>query len=142
MKRLKFLPLVILAVMTLASCSSVSHSMREPLVRFDLNANDMELSAPVTGTATSVRVLGVDWQRLFSTNYASTGIYVIGDIMNSNVVLGSKDYAVYDLIEKNPGWDFVVYPQYHTDSYRVWGLGLIYSRTTTTVTARMGRLAK
>ena len=140
MKHLKNLTLVIIAVMTLASCSTVSKSMREPLVRFDITADDMELSAPVTGTATCTRVLGIDWEHLFSTSYASTGIYVIGDLMNSNIVPGAKEFAVYDMIEKNPGWDFVVYPQYHTDNYRVWGLGLIYSRTTTTVTARMGRL--
>ena len=140
MKHLKFLPLVIIAVMTLASCTTLSHSMREPLVRFDLNADDMELSAPVTGTATSVRVLGIDWERLFSNTNACTGIYIIGDLMNSTIVPTSKEFAVYDMIEKNPGWDFVVYPQYHTDNYRVWGLGLLYSRTTTTVTARMGRL--
>jgi hypothetical protein len=140
MKHLKFLPLVIIVVMTLSSCSSLSRSMREPLVRFDLNANDMELSDPVTGTATSVRILGIDWERLFSNSYASTGVYVIGDIMNSafSVVPGSKEFAIYDMIEKNPGWDFVVYPQYHTDTYHV--LGLLYSRSTTTVTARMGRL--
>ena len=142
MKHLKFLPLVIVAMMTFASCSTMTHSMREPLVRFDLNAHDMELSAPVTGTATCVRVLGIDWQRLFSNTSASTGIYVIGDLLNSTVAPGSKEYAVYDMIEKNPGWDFVVYPQYHSENHRFWGLGLIYSKTTTTVTARMGRLKK
>jgi len=112
--------------------------MREPNVRVELNADDIILSEPVTGTATVVRVLGIDWKRLFKAEGASVSAPIMG--ITPEFLPSGSSQAIYDMLEKNPGWDFVMYPQAKSESYRVWGLGLIYSETETTVTARLGKL--
>jgi hypothetical protein len=140
MKKFRFLLILAVAILAFSSCTSLSRSMREPNVRFELNADDMVLSEPVTGTATIIRVFGIDWKHLFKTKQGTIGVPVVGNI--PGFLSSDNSYAVYDLLEKNPGWDFLMYPQYKTENYRVLGMGLLYSETGVTVTARLGKLKK
>ena len=133
----KSLFFAILAVMVLATgCSSSFRSMREPNVLFELNSHDYTLSAPVTGEATVIRVLGIDWARLFNTSAGEVATPIFGIDPFSSLDFNSM-YAIYDLIEKNPGYDFVMYPQ--TFSKTV-GFSGIYTKTDIVVTARLGKL--
>ena len=52
-------------------------------------------------------------------------------------VLGNQMYAVYDLLEKNPGYDFVMYPQVYNKTTGVPG---IFTKTDIKVSARLGKL--
>ncbi|MBR1514852.1 MAG: hypothetical protein IJ622_11280 [Bacteroidales bacterium] len=135
MKRLSFL-LVSLACLFLASCNTYRHSMREPNAYVEYHAEDFTLSEQVTGEATVTRVLGVDWQHTFGTTQVGS-VPTIGTLVTSGA-----NYALYNLMQKNPGYDVVVYPQ--VESYRhapVLGTDL-YSKTTYKVTARLGKLKK
>ena len=138
MKKFRFLLILAVAMLAFTSCTTLSRSMREPNVRIELKADDMILSEPVTGTATVIRVFGIDWKRLFKGEYATVTAPIMG--LTPELLPEGASHAIYDMLEKNPGWDFVMYPQAKSESYRVLGLGLIYSETETTVTARLGKL--
>lgn len=134
MKRL--LPILILTVMLASSCSTTFRTMREPSVLFELTGRDYVLSdEAATGEASVLYVFGIDWKRIFShTDRAEFDAPIVG---LENIVKGAEQYAIYDLMEKNPGYDFVMYPQV-TKKYKRFPL--IYSRVNVTVKARMGKL--
>ena len=132
MKKSLFILLLAVLAFGATSCSSSIKSMKEPLSYIELNSHDYTLSDIKTGEATGVRVLGIDWERLFNVKAGFVTAPIIG-IPVSN----SQMYAVYDLLEKNPGYDFVMYPQVldHTT-----GFPGIYTKTEIKVTARLGKL--
>ena len=138
MKKFRFLLILAVAMLAFTSCTSLTRTMREPNVRIELNADDMILSEPVTGTATVIRVFGIDWKRLLKAEGAYATAPIMG--LTPELLPDGSSQAIYDMLEKNPGWDFVMYPQAKSESYRVLGLGLLYSETETTVTARLGKL--
>lgn len=64
-----------------------------------------------------------------------TVIPTIGERVNRGA-----NYALFNLMQKNPGYDVVIYPQVEAHRYApVLGTD-IYSKTTYKVTARLGRL--
>ncbi|MBR4827105.1 MAG: hypothetical protein IKZ91_04395 [Bacteroidales bacterium] len=134
----KALLFILLAVTAFAatSCSTTLKTMKEPIVQFQLNSNDYVLSEQVTGEAVVTRILGVDWSRLFVNKLGSTTSPIYG--ITTTVSLDDT-YAVYDLLEKNPGYDFVMYPQFTTVAEGVEG---IYVKKTIKVTARLGKMKK
>ena len=141
-KSLLFVMCGIFAIM-FASCNTYKHSMREPNVRVNLTAEDVILSNQVVGEATVVRVLGIDWARLFGKSEIGESVKanrvelpIIGNIN----ITSEASYAMYNMMQKNPGYDVVVYPQ--VESYRhapILGTDL-YSKSTYKVTARLGKL--
>ena len=143
MKKFRLLLICGIALMFMASCNTYTHSMKSPNAFVEYHAEDFDLSPAVTGEATVVRVLGIDWQRLFGkeeigiTPSVGTVIPYIGLSIPSGA-----NYALYNLMQKNPGYDVVIYPQ--VESYRhapILGTD-IYSKTTYKVTARLGKLKK
>ena len=130
--------IILLAVigLTATSCSTTFQTMREPNVHFELTSNDYVLSDQVTGEATITRVLGIDWMRILNQKLGSFEAPVMGLNLRLNY---DSLYAIYDLLEKHPGWDFVMYPQVETVSEGVTG---IYTNTTVKVTARLGKFKK
>lgn len=135
MKKLCFL-LVCAACFFLASCHTYHHSMKEPNAYVEYHADDFILSEQVSGEATVVRVLGIDWEHTFGTER-------IGNIPSiGSFIAGGSNYAAYDMMQKNPGYDVVVYPQMEAYRYApVLGTDL-YSKTTYKVTGRLGKLKK
>ncbi len=144
----KKLLLAVLSAMVLfsfSSCNTYYHAMREPNARLNLTADDLDLSEAVSGEATVVRVLGIDWKRLFGVSKEGTSamfnspmfIPVLGNLaLNSDC-----NYALYALMEANPGYDVVLYPQYEVHSKQpVLGLSFIYQRVDIKATARLGKL--
>ena len=127
---------ILLAVfaLTATSCSSIVKSAKEPNVRFELTAHDYVLSGAVTGHATVTRVFNIDWARLFNTTtgYISNNASIIGAVLNAD-----EYYALYDLLEKNPGYDFVMYPQ---TTVKTTGIPGLFTTTDVTITARLGKL--
>lgn len=146
----------------LSSCSVSNHSMKSPNYHIEFYKADFEYSKQVVAEATSVRVLGIDWKRLFkwesaqietdrvdntSQNVSISGgiiaeqvvgtisavIPVLGDVKKGKV----SSYALYKLMKENPGYDVVIYPQYETKKFIV---PIFYSKRTVKVTARLGRI--
>ena len=143
MKKLTLLLVCGITMLFMSSCHTYRHNMKEPNAYVEYHAEDFILSDQVTGEATITRVIGIDWQHLFgakeSANTPSFGTVI--PVIGLRIDNGAH-YALYDLMQKNPGYDVVIYPQ--VEAYRhapVLGSD-IYSKTTYKVTARLGKLKK
>jgi hypothetical protein len=65
--------LVAIAMVSLlfGSCSVSNRAMQTPNYHIEFYKNDFEYSSQVTAEATMVRVLGIDWSRIFNWNSAT-----------------------------------------------------------------------
>jgi hypothetical protein len=137
--------------------------MQTPNYHIEFYKADFESSQQLSAEATVVRILGIDWSRLFNWNGAyiynssdasSAGIPIsigttvpidpiVGIISTAIPVFGDKakgrvrSYALYTLMAENSGYDVVVYPQYETKKYLI---PIFYSKRTAKVTARLAKL--
>ena len=143
MKKFRLLLICGFAMMLMASCNTYTHSMKGPNANVEFHAEDFDLSGAVTGEATVVRVLCIDWAHLFGTSEIGetsdlgTVVPYIG-----TVVPTGTNYALFNLMKKNPGYDVVIYPQVEIHRHApILGTDL-YSKTTYKVTARLGKLKK
>ncbi|MFP4555372.1 MAG: hypothetical protein ACLFNU_00755 [Bacteroidales bacterium] len=163
MKRKTFLNLLIIALVGLfSSCSISNHSMKTPNYHIEFYKADFDYSKQVEAEATSTRILGVDWQRLFNwksgeiesenQNEQKQNISISGNVIVDPIigtisaivpVLGDigkgkvSSYALYKLMQKNPGYDVVIYPQYETKRFII---PIFYSKRTVKVKARLGKI--
>ena len=133
----KFALLMVFTTLLLSSCKTTSYSMREPNVRVELNRADFVLSEQFTADAARTTIFGIDFQRLFNkkTAFVGSSIPVVGVSMKGI----TSSYALYDLMQGNPGYDVVFYPQYEVKVKKPLGLGIIVRKTEVKVTARLGQ---
>jgi hypothetical protein len=140
-----FLTIGVLLMAT--SCTSLNQTMREPSSAVKFTKSDFSLSDQVSAEAKTVKVLGIDWVRLFSKKMGkvddvslsinAANIPVIGDFVSDR----TKNYALYNLMNQNKGYDVVFYPQYETKVQKPFlGLGFLTKITTVKTTARLGKL--
>lgn len=145
MKFLKITLFAAFAALSFSSCTTYSRSMREANVRIELQKEDFTLSEKVSAEATSTKILGIDWERLFlkregnlngAADISLASIPVIGPALSDR----TSNYALYELMEKNAGYDVVFYPTYERKTVNPLLIPYIYSITTVKVTSRMGKL--
>jgi hypothetical protein len=137
-------------IVMFSSCTSLNHTMRETNTRVNLTKSDFALSDQVSAEVKSVTVLGIDWGRLFtkktgdleggdSSAISAASIPVIGNLLSDP----TTNYALFELMAANPGYDVVFYPQYETKVFRpILGLGFLTKITNVKTTARLGKLNK
>ena len=137
-------------IASFSNCTTYSHGMREPNTRVNLIKSDFSLSEQVSAKAKSVTVLGIDWGRFFKTKTGSVdadgsssinwaSIPVIGNVVGDR----TANYALYELMHANPGYDVVFYPQYETRVLKpALGIGFLVRITNVKTTARLGKLNK
>lgn len=130
-----------------SSCTTVHRTMREPNVRVELEKDDFILSDQVSAEARTVRVIGIDWARLRNKNTGAVEGGPIALILANLPVIGNvigdqtANYALYELMVNNPGYDVIFYPQYITIVERpILGIGFFKTVTTVKTTARLGKL--
>jgi len=91
--------------------------------------------------------LGIDFKRLFNkktgtvegSSVSLSSIPVIGNAFTDK----TSSYALYELMQKNPNYDVVLYPQYETKVIRpILGIGFIFQKSTVKATARLAQLKK
>lgn len=137
---------IVALVAAFTSCSSLNSSLREPNVRVELNKNDFALSGQVSAEATTTTYFGIDFERLFVKKTGSVegggapvlslaSVPVIGAVMSDK----TANYALYEMISKNTGYDVIFYPTYEKKVVKPIGLG-IYKITTVKATGRLGKL--
>lgn len=152
MKRQIFTMLFLVGMVSLflSGCTATNHSMREPNARMQWEKSDFTYSEQVTGEASTTRILMIDWARLFNKESGSieggvasalpidlASIPVIGGFVADRTV----NYALYDMMQKNPGYDVVFYPQYETTVKRPFlGIGFIVTKTNVKATARLAKI--
>lgn len=139
--------MLIAVIAAFSSCTTLNQSMREPNTKVNLTKNDFTLSEQVSGEATSVKILGIDWERLFmqkegkingsSATISAASIPVIGNYIADK----TSNYALYELMKANPGYDVVFYPQYETKTVKpILGIGILTTITTVKTKAKLGKL--
>ncbi len=125
----------------LASCTMHQRTIADSNSRVNFEAKDWTITGAYGGQARVTRVLGIDWARLFmqragghtgSSN--SISFPVIGWLAPTQE---ADRYAMFDLLERHAGYDAMFYPQFKRKRLNVLG---IYSRTTSEITARLGKL--
>jgi len=134
-------------VSAFSSCTTLKHSMREANVVLELTKSDFSLSQMVTADATCTKIFGIDFARLQNSK---TGVLEGGALsipLASIPVIGTfvadktANYALYELMNSNPGYDVVFYPQFETKVVKpFFGLGFLTKITTVKTTARLGKL--
>jgi hypothetical protein len=144
MKLFKSFAFLIVLVAVMAGCTATRRTMKEPNVLVELEKADFTLSSQVEASASTTRILSIDWARLFKkeageiqSGALSFNIPVIGSLL----VDPTANYALYNLMKANEGYDVVFYPQYSTTvKAPILGLGFLYKTTDVTVKARLGKL--
>lgn len=142
MKKIMFIAVIAMAF--LSSCTSLKTTMKEPNVSFELYADNVYLSDQVSAEVTSTKIVGIDWSRLFdktsgvieSPAISLASIPVVGNYMTNT----TANIALFELMDKNKGYDVVFYPQYSTKIDKPFGMGLFYRIETVSVTSRLGKL--
>ena len=138
MRFLKSTLFLAVILILLGSCSTSSHSMKTPNNYVQFSKTDFEFSPQVSGEATEVKILGIDWARIFNKRYGEIGGVGYVDIPVIGSVLGDRvnTYALYHIIKDNPGYDVVFYPQFETQVDKK----LFMKTTKVKITARLGKL--
>ncbi len=121
--------------------------MREPESHVQFHKSDFTFSEQVSGQATSTRIFGIDFERLFQKNTGTADGGGAGVTLASIPVIGNvvedktANYALYDMMEKNKGYDVVFYPQYEKKVTRPIGIP-IYTVIEVKATARLAKIGK
>jgi len=112
--------------------------MKTPNNYVQFTKTDFEYSAQVSGEATEVKILGIDWARIFDKKYGEIGGVGYIDIPIIGSVIGERinTYALYHMIKDNPGYDVVFYPQFESQVEKK----ILMKTTKVKVTARLGKL--
>jgi len=137
---------VVIVGVLFSSCASTHMAMREPNSRVEFKKEDFNFSQQITGTATSTRILGIDWSRLFNSENASvsgsTGMLGLANIpvVGGFVSNPTQGYALYDIMSNNKGYDVVFYPQFVTKEKKPIGIGFLYKIVTVEATAKLGKI--
>jgi hypothetical protein len=146
MKKLAYLVAVLLVLLSFSACTTYRKTIKETNVRVEFNSSDFELSEQVSASANSTKIFYIDFQRIFISKEGSiegsaginvANIPVIGNVISDR----TANYALYELLKENPGYDVILYPQYEIKTVKpALGLGFLTTYTTVTVKARLGRL--
>lgn len=137
--------LVIVSVFALASCTSINKGMREPNSRVDFTSKDFTFSEQQSAEAVEIKIIGVDWKRLFNRELGSVDKLPFGVSVTSIPVIGGylaskpSSYALYNLMSASPGYDVIFYPQFETTVKRPIIIP-IYKVTTVKVKARLAKI--
>ena len=145
MKKFKHIFLITLSITFFSSCSTTKVTMKGVTPIIELKSSDFDISKQLSAEASETKIIGIDFKRLFSSKAASidgeaisaASIPVVGSYLSSF----AKDYALYNLMEANKGYDVVLYPQFYTKrSCPFLGICLLTDITKVTVTARLGKI--
>ena len=138
----------IVTVFLMSSCTMVSHSIVTP----EINLSDLDISDEVWGQAKSVKILGLDYNRMFkrkietaTIGMGTTGIPIITSKFNPKTsgqsagltIIDTENLALQDLLNKNKEYDILIAPKF---SKTIEGFWPIYWTETVMVKARIGKI--
>jgi len=138
-KNYKLLSIFIVATL-LSSCTAIHKTTKQPPSYVQLDRNDFNLSGQETADATSVTILGIDFERLFIKKMGSDGSLATSlPIVGQYLADPTTSYAMYNLLEENDDADFIFYPQTEKKVIcPIIGICLINKITTVKVKSRLG----
>ena len=139
---------IIVTVFLMSSCTMVSHSIVTP----EINLSDLDISDEVWGQAKSVKILGLDYNRMFkrkietaTIGMGTVGIPIISSKFNPETsgqsagltIIDTENLALQDLLNKNKEYDILIAPKFSKTIEGVWPL---YWTETVMVKARIGKI--
>jgi hypothetical protein len=142
----KLIGAAVLCSIFLSSCTLMTKSMREPNNRVNFVKDDFTFSGQLSAEASSTKIFGIDFERLFTKKTGSVSgggssaislasIPVIGGFVGGDKTSG---YALYKLMTDNAGYDIVFYPSFATTVKRPIIIP-IFTITTVKVTAKLAK---
>lgn len=143
---------VVAVLAATTSCTTLNQSMREPNSHVEFTKADFTLSEQVSAEAKTTTILNLDLERLFKKEMGQvnggvplvtplTSIPVIGPVVGGLVSDKTANYALYNLMTANPGYDVVFYPQYKIEVVKpILGIGFLIKTVNVKTTARLGKL--
>ena len=163
---MKKLILMAFSAVLITSCSATHNTMKNPDSYIEFNKSDFKVTGQASASASTTRILGIDWERLFQKKkfgqvdqqvssqtpappISAASVPIIGSAitnLSSGGIFGlftdkTASIATHNLITKNKSNDVVLYPRYQTTTAKpILGIGFIYKKTEVKVTARLGRL--
>ena len=107
MKKTSILVVVAVMAMLMGSCMSTQMTVSRSVPEIQLKPENLDITQQMEATAVTVRVFGIDWERLFSSRSAA----IRGSVYTPVPIVDKTDqYAVYSLLKQNEGYDMVLYP--------------------------------
>ena len=136
MKNILYLFTILIFV---SSCTTIHKTTKQPFSSIELEYSDFDLSEQQSAEATSVTILGIDFARLFLKKTGSysraTSIPILGQYLSDF----TTSYAMYNLLDRNDGADFIFYPQVEKKTTcPILGICLINKITDVEVKAKLG----
>lgn len=138
MKKISFIVAAVLIALLSGSCMSTHSSILSSTPQIQLKPENLDITTHKEASAVTMRILGVDWERLTSKRSAS----MRGTVYSSFTSFDRTDeYAIYNLLKQNEGYDMVLYPKFDKVVRKpVLGIGVICTITEVKVSARMAKL--
>lgn len=143
---MKKILLIILIALIFCDCSSTRVSMSNPSPLIEFKRDDFQISNQATAEAIETKIVGIDFERIFSSKSGSfdggnqisaASIPVLGSYVSSF----AKDYALFNLMDENPGYDMVLYPQFKIKKVcPLIGICFLTQINKVRVTARLARI--
>lgn len=145
-KSMKFLVIATLLATSISSCTTIDKSINASNARVNFVKSDFTISENVSGEATTVKVFFIDWARLFTSKsssvdggFGATGASIIGGFLEDK----TANYALYNALQANPGYDVAFYPQAEVKVTKpILGLGFLTKITNAKVSTKLGKLNK
>lgn len=145
MKKLSVLFCIVAIAAAFTGCRTAGKAAASQNILYEFGRNDMEVSDQKSAEASSSKILGIDFARLFnkeSGNFNSEGyvgvvkgqIPVVGIIINPTKV---QNYALFNLLKSEPTYDFVLYPRFEQETK---GIPFIFTTTKAKVTSKLGKI--
>ncbi len=138
--------LILLVIIGLASssCSVSKQTFKAPNYQIEFYKSDFEYSTMLSAESTTIRVLGINWKKMFNREKGErnpdpivSGLSPILPVLGDTGYGKVSSYALYTLMMENPGYDVVVQPKYKTKRFII---PLIYAKKSVEVSARLGKI--
>ena len=131
--------IVMVALVGLSSCKTSSLGIKPSYTYIELGKEDIETSARLTAEAQSMRILGIDFTRIFQregAGFSSVGMapFVVGGPLNYTKY---QAYALHKLLLENPDYDMIMYPRFEHKKFTILGLYTVHD---VKVSAKLGKL--
>lgn len=145
MKKLLLVFCIAAIAASFVGCRTAGNAIASQNILYEFGRNDMDVSDQKKAEASSTKILGIDFARLFNKetgNFNPEGysgvvkgqIPVVGVIINPTTV---QNYALFNLLKSEPTYDFVLYPRFEQETK---GIPFIFTTTKSKVTARLGKI--
>lgn len=139
-KLMKYRILLVLTIsFIISNCTNVTHSISTPTIYL----KDLDITDEVWGQAKSVKILGIDYNRVIKRKVE--GATIGGSANGMNVITQTPSLSMYNteslalqnLLKKNTEYDVIISPKY---SKTIDGFWPIYWTETVMVKARIGKI--